>query len=74
MKRTTVMVDTDLLEEATRISGKKNWSATIHLALTELVRRAKAERILELRGSGLWRGDLSEMRRDQPKRRRKKGA
>jgi Arc/MetJ family transcription regulator len=72
MKRTNVVLDTDLLEEATRLSGQKTWSATIQRALEEFVRRAKAGKILELRGSGLWEGDLAEMRRDR--RRRKKGA
>ena len=74
MKRTNVVLDTDLLEEATRLSGEKTWSATIQRALQDFVRRAKAGRILELRGSGLWEGDLTEMRRDRPTRRRKKGA
>jgi hypothetical protein len=63
-----------LLEEATRLSGQKTWSATIQRALEEFVRRAKAGKILELRGSGLWEGDLGAMRRDRPARRRKKGA
>jgi Arc/MetJ family transcription regulator len=74
MKRTNVVLDTKLLEEATRLSGQKTWSATIQRALEDFVRRAKAGRILELRGSGLWEGDLSAMRRDQAGRRRKKGA
>jgi len=74
MKRTNVVLDIDLLEEATRLGGEKTWSATIHRALEDFVRRAKAGRILELRGSGLWEVDLSEMRRDRPARRRKKGA
>lgn len=74
MKRTNVVLDTDLLDEATRLSGEKTWSATIHRALEEFVRRARAGRIMELRGSGLWEGDLARMRQDRPARRRKKGA
>jgi len=74
MKRTNVVLDIELLEEATRLGGQKTWSATIQRALAEFVRRAKAGRILELRGSGLWEGSLAEMRRDRPARRRKKGA
>jgi hypothetical protein len=31
----------------------------------DFVGRIKARRILELRGSGLWEGKLSDMRRDQ---------
>jgi Arc/MetJ family transcription regulator len=58
------MVDEELLEEAVRISGERTYSATVGLALGELVRRARARRILELRGSGAWEGSLSQMRRD----------
>ena len=71
MKRTNLVLDAELLEEATRLSGEKTYSAAVMRALEDFVRRAKARRILELRGSGAWEGDLSEMRRD---RRRKKRA
>jgi Arc/MetJ family transcription regulator len=66
MKRTNVVIDEDLLEEAVRVSGEKTYSRTIERALTELVRRAKARSIDQLAGSGLWSGDLSQMRGDQP--------
>ncbi|HKE83063.1 MAG TPA: type II toxin-antitoxin system VapB family antitoxin [Vicinamibacterales bacterium] len=65
MKRTNVVIDEDLLEEAVRVSGEKTYSRTIERALTELVRRAKARSIDQLAGSGLWSGDLSQMRGDQ---------
>jgi hypothetical protein len=42
----------------------------VERALEDFVRRLKARRILDLRGSGLWEGDLAEMRRDRPGRRR----
>jgi len=74
MKRTNVVLDPQLVEEATRLSGLATWSAAITRALEEYVRRAKAGRILELRGSGAWEGELPVMRRDRPGRRRKKGA
>lgn len=64
MKRTNLVLDGDVLEEALRLSGERTYSATVDLALREFVRRAKAERILELAGSGLWHGDLGEMRGD----------
>jgi len=64
MKRTNLVLDEQVLEEATRLSGDKTYSATVQRALIEFVRRARARQILELRGSGLWGGDLSEMRRD----------
>ena len=71
MKRTNLVLDEQLLEEATRLSGDKTYSATVQRALKELVRRAKARQILELRGLGLWEGDVGEMRRDAPQSARK---
>jgi hypothetical protein len=38
------------------------------MALRDFVRRAKARRILDLAGSGLWDGDLAEMRSDRSRR------
>lgn len=64
MKRTNVVLNERLLEEATRLSGERTYSRTIERALEDFVRRIKARRILELAGSGLWEGDLSEMRND----------
>jgi Arc/MetJ family transcription regulator len=66
MKRTNLVLDEKLLQEATRVSGEKTYSATVQLALREFVRRARAQKILELRGLGAWDGDLSEMRKDKP--------
>ena len=71
MKRTNLVLDEEVLEEATRFSGEKTYSAAVMRALEDFVRRAKARQILELRGSGLWEGDLPEMRGE---RRRKKKA
>ena len=70
MKRTNLVLDEDVLEEATRLSGEKTYSATVMRALDDFVRRAKARQILELRGSGLWEGDLGEMRRDRKRKKR----
>jgi hypothetical protein len=58
------MLDEKTLEEATRLSGEKTYSAAVMRALEDFVRRAKARRILDLRGSGLWEGELGAMRRD----------
>jgi Arc/MetJ family transcription regulator len=64
MKRTNLVLDEQLLEEALRLSGERTYSGTVERALEELVRRAQASRVFQLRGSGLWGGDLREMRRD----------
>jgi Arc/MetJ family transcription regulator len=72
MKRTNLVLDEALLEEATRVSGEKTYSAAVQRALSDFVRRAKARQVLELRGSGLWEGTLSEMREDRPARKKRK--
>lgn len=73
MKRTNLVLDEHLLEQATRLSGEKTYSKAVERALEDFVRRAKARQILELAGRGLWEGDLSEIRRDvrEPKRKRR---
>jgi Arc/MetJ family transcription regulator len=70
MKRTNLVLDEKLLEEATRLAGERTYSRTVDRALAEFVRRARAGKILDLAGSGLWEGDLAAMRRDAPKPRR----
>lgn len=65
MKRTNLVLDEQLLEETLRLSGERTCSKAVDRALSEFVRRARAGRILELAGSGLWEGDLAEMRADR---------
>jgi Arc/MetJ family transcription regulator len=65
MKRTNLVLDEHLLEEAVRLSGERTYSRTVERALRDLVNRAKARRILDLAGSGLWQGDLSVVREDR---------
>ena len=68
MKRTNLVLDESVLTEAQRLSGERTYSATVMRALEDFVRRAKARRILELRGSGAWEGDLEQMRADRGSR------
>ncbi len=70
MKRTNLVLDERLLEEATRLSGEKTYSRAVARAMEDFVRRARARRILELAGSGLWEGDLASMRGDAGRRAR----
>jgi Arc/MetJ family transcription regulator len=65
MKRTNLVLDEALLEEATRLSGQRTYSRTVELALADFVRRVRAGQILELAGSGLWEGDLAQIRGDE---------
>jgi Arc/MetJ family transcription regulator len=74
MKRTNLVLDEKLLEEATRLSAQRTYSKTVNLALSEFVRRARAGKVLDLAGSGLWEGSLSEMRRDSKAKPRRRGS
>lgn len=65
MKRTNLVLDETLLEEATRLSGERTYSRTVERALQDFVRRARARRILDLAGSGLWEGELGVVREDR---------
>jgi hypothetical protein len=69
MKRTNLVLREDLLREAVAVSGEKTYSRAVEVALEDFVRRARARKILALRGTGLWEGDLGEMRRDRRARR-----
>jgi Arc/MetJ family transcription regulator len=68
MKRTNLVLDETLLNEAKALSGARTYSEAVQRALLDYVRRIRARRILELRGSGLWLGQLTTMRRDSPER------
>ena len=68
MKRTTLVLNEQILEEAQKLSGERTYSRTVQIALEDFVRRAKARRILSLKGVGSWKGDLSEMREDHGSR------
>jgi hypothetical protein len=64
MKRTNLVLDEALLEEVTRVSGERTYSRAVTRAIEDYLHRYRAGRILELAGSGLWEGNLSEMRGD----------
>lgn len=70
MKNAHLVLEEQLLEEAVKASGERTYKAAVTRALEEFVRRAKSRQILSLRGSGLWEGNLGEMRRDAARRRR----
>ena len=62
MKRTNVMLDEELVEEACRITGQRTWSGVIDHALKEIVRRDKLQKLFDLAGTNWWHGDLDEKR------------
>ena len=74
MRRTNLVLDGEALEEARRALGTKTYSETVNHALADVVRRHKMQSIVQFFGKGLWKGDLSEMRDDQPRRRPRRKA
>jgi Bacterial antitoxin of type II TA system, VapB len=66
MKRTNLVLDADLLENATRVLGVKTYSAAVNVALAETLRLKKIESLPNFFGKGLWQGALPEMREDKP--------
>ena len=63
MGRTNVVLDDSLVKECLALTGLKTRRALIHYALNELRRRGRQKRLLELKGSVRWEGDLDEWRR-----------
>ncbi|MFO0931621.1 MAG: type II toxin-antitoxin system VapB family antitoxin [Planctomycetota bacterium] len=73
MKRTTIMVDDDAFAEALRASGERSASSLVRRLVADFLRSTRARKVLALRGSGAWSGDLGAMRDDRPRRRRRAG-
>jgi Arc/MetJ family transcription regulator len=74
MKRTNLVLDAPLLETAMRELQTKTYSATVNLALQEVLRMRRIQTLSRFFGKGLWQGDLSEMREDRPARKRRSRA
>ena len=74
MKRTNLVLDEELLREATREMGLKTYSATVNAVLKEAVRRMRVRKLADFVGKVEWIGDLSEMREDRPRKRSTKRA
>ncbi len=70
MKRTNLVLDAELLDEATHLLGVKTYSAAVNLALAEVMRLRKIQTLPQFFGQGLWHGDLPEMREDRGEKRR----
>ena len=68
MRRTNLVLDEQLLEEATHAVGAKTYSAAVNTALAEIIRLKKIQQLPHFFGSKIWEGDLAEMRGDRPRR------
>jgi len=74
MRRTNLVLDEQLLQEATRVLGAKTYSAAVNTALAEVVRWKKIQTLPSFRGSRIWEGDLAVMRGDWPRRKPRKSS
>jgi len=72
MKRTNLVLDEQLLAQATQVLAAKTYSAAVNTALEEVIRVRKIQSIPHFFGSGIWEGDLSRTREDKPRRRTRK--
>jgi Arc/MetJ family transcription regulator len=67
MRRTNLVLDDQLLEQATRVLGAKTYSAAVNTALEEVIRLKKIQSLPRFFGTGIWEGDLASMREDRPR-------
>ena len=65
MKRTNVVLDEKLVQDCIKATGIKTQKALIDHALRELLRHEKQIKILELKGSVNWNGNLDEWRQNR---------
>ena len=73
MRRTNLVLDEHLLDQATRILGAKTYSAAVNTALEEVIRLKKTQQLPGFFGTGIWEGDLAEMREDRPRAKKPNG-
>ena len=64
MKRTNLVLDEQLLEEAVRVLGTKTYSAAVNLALKEALRMKRIQGLADHIGRVEWLGNLPDMRAD----------
>ncbi len=62
MSRTVVDLDDALVAKAKKLTRLTKKVELVNFALSELIRQRERLKILELRGTVDWRGDLDEMR------------
>jgi len=63
MKRTNVVLDDELIKECQKLTGIRTQRALIDFALHEVSRRGRQKRLLKLKGSVKWEGNLSQWRK-----------
>lgn len=62
MARTNVVLDDELVEECQKLTGIETRRALIDYALHQVRRHGRQRRLLDLKGSVKWEGDLAAWR------------
>ena len=62
--RTNIEIDDQLMQKAMQLSNTKTKKETVEQALKALIQREQQRKILKLKGSVVWEGNLAEMRND----------
>jgi Arc/MetJ family transcription regulator len=65
MRRTNIVLDEQLVAEGLDLTRARTIRDLVDRSLRELVARLKRQRILALRGSKAWDGDLGALREDR---------
>jgi Arc/MetJ family transcription regulator len=65
MSRTVVDLQDNLVKQATKLTGLKKKVELVNFALARLIQQKQAEKILKLKGSIRWEGNLKAMRRNR---------
>ncbi len=63
MSRTNIVLDDTLVAKCQKTTGIKTRRALVHYALEELLRHERQKKVLELKGTIRWEGDLAGWRR-----------
>jgi Arc/MetJ family transcription regulator len=71
MKRTNLIIDEQLLAEAKRLLGAETQSETVNRALAQAIKIQKVRNLMDFFGAGAWSGDLTSMREDKVKAKRR---
>jgi Arc/MetJ family transcription regulator len=60
--RTNIILNEDLVEEVKSLTSLKTKKDVVDLALNELIKLLRREKLLAMRHEGLWEGNLTESR------------
>jgi Arc/MetJ family transcription regulator len=63
--RTNIVLNEDLVEEVKNLTSLKTKKDVVDLALNELIKLLRREKLLAMRHEGLWEGNLIESRRQR---------